>query len=239
MNKLPKAIILDLDDTIIADDSVSEQSWKAVCEKYAPLIGINPLELREKIDSVYRAYWADPERRRIGGLQIYQTRRELAAKALIQNNLGDEKQGYEIGDAYTTEKDCRIVLNLGAIETLERLKFLSIPLALVTNGGAGPQRRKIERFHLEHYFKFILIEGEFGFGKPEKRVFEACLKQLQAESATTWMVGDDLQRDIGGAISLGISGIWIDWRQRGLPSNSGIKPARIIGSLAELLDEKG
>lgn len=31
----PKAVLLDLDDTILAFDSVSDASWTAVCDRYA------------------------------------------------------------------------------------------------------------------------------------------------------------------------------------------------------------
>jgi putative hydrolase of the HAD superfamily len=238
MNKLPEAIILDLDDTIIADDALNQHTWKIVTEKYAPVIGISPQELLDKILAVKSAYWADPERNRRGRLQLYQTRREVTAQALIQFHLGDQKLGYEIGDAYSAEKERNINLLPGALETLERLRSLSIPLALLTNGESPLQRSKIERFQILHYFKFILIEGEFGCGKPEKQVFEACLERLDATPSSTWMVGDNLESDIGGAMRLGIKGIWIDWQQRGLPSTSSVKPDRIVHRLAELLAER-
>jgi putative hydrolase of the HAD superfamily len=115
---------------------------------------------------------------------------------------------------------------------------MDIPLALITNGGSDVQRAKIERFGLAPYFAFILVEGEFGFGKPEKQVFQACLDKFAVEPSAAWMIGDDLQRDIGGAMSLGIKGIWVDWRLRGLPLNSPINPDLVISTLAELLDSQ-
>ena len=238
MNNLPRAVILDLDDTLITDDAVSQRCWKVVAEKYAPLIGnITPQELLSIIQATTGIFWADPENHRKGRLQLYQTRRELVAQALIQAQLGEQKLGFEIADAFTDEKNQSITLIPGALETLQYLKSLAMPLALVTNGGSAVQHGKIERFGLEQYFDCVIVEGDFGYGKPDKQVFEACLKQFMVKPSEAWMVGDDLNRDIGGAMNVGIRGIWVDWRQKGLPIASGVKPDRTIRTLADLFIE--
>jgi putative hydrolase of the HAD superfamily len=232
----PKGVFLDMDDTILADDSVNEIAWKIVCERYSRLIGrVTPAELREIIRKVTTAYWADPERHRVGRLNLYQTRRELLAQAIIGASLGEAELGYEMGDFYSAEKDRMIRPVEGAIETLNRLRARGIPLVLVTNGGSDMQRAKIDRFKLEPFFKLILIEGEFGVGKPDARVFQAGLDSLGLKPSECWMVGDDLNRDIGGAMQLGIIAVWIDKQGSGLPSDSNVQPDRIIRNIGELL----
>jgi putative hydrolase of the HAD superfamily len=119
------------------------------------------------------------------------------------------------------------------ISTLERLKKRGIHLALVTNGESLLQRRKIERFRLEPFFDHILVEGEFGAGKPDIRVFNHVLKTLNFRAADAWMVGDDLKRDIAPCISLGIYTIWVDGKGTGLASGSP-NPDRIIKTVSEL-----
>lgn len=85
------------------------------------------------------------------------------------------------------------------------------------------------------FFDFIVIEEEFGHGKPDERVFFHALKKLNVTPGEAWMVGDDLERDIGGAQNVGIPGIWVDWRGGGLPASTKIQPERIIKSVAELM----
>ena len=97
-------------------------------------------------------------------------------------------------------------------------------MGLVTNGNREFQRNKINRFDLARYFEAIIIEDEFGVGKPDQRVFLAALEQLGAMPAQTWMVGDDLQRDIAGAQKMGIYSIWCDYGRNGLPESSKVKP---------------
>jgi putative hydrolase of the HAD superfamily len=106
---------------------------------------------------------------------------------------------------------------------------------LLTNGCAAFQRRKLQRFALEPLFDVILIEGELGYGKPDRRVFGAALAFFGVEPAQAWMVGDNLECDIGGARELGITAVWHDAHRAGLPAGSAVTPDRIIESLSELL----
>jgi putative hydrolase of the HAD superfamily len=232
----PQAVLIDLDDTIIQDDALSDRIWRYIGEKYAPLIGrTTPEGLIKTIRTTTGAFWADPENHRRGRQDLYQTRRELVALALTASGLGDQKLGHQIADDFSAEKNRLLEPFPGALATLIKLRERGIPLALLTNGGQITQRYKIERFGLDRFFDCILVEGEFGAGKPDPRVFEFALQKLKAEAAASWMVGDDLNRDIVGAMRLGIRGIWIDRRGAGLPAQAAVVPDRIIRSLAELI----
>ena len=83
-------------------------------------------------------------------------------------------------------------------------------------------------------FDAILVEGELGFGKPDERVYRRALSALGVEPADAWMVGDNLELDVGAPQKLGMSGVWIDARGRGLPGDSAVKPDYIVRSLADL-----
>src|SRR5262249_61178984 len=56
-----------------------------------------------------------------------------------------------------------------AVPTLQSLRARGVALALVTNGDAGMQREKIATFDLARFFDVVVIEGEFGCGKPDAR----------------------------------------------------------------------
>jgi putative hydrolase of the HAD superfamily len=122
-----------------------------------------------------------------------------------------------------------------AIDVLRDLRSLSLRLALITNGESGEQRAKIERFSLAPHFDCILVEGEFGVGKPDARVYRHVLDRLGIESADAWMVGDNLEWDVWGAQQAGVRGIWRDVSGTGLPPTSPVQPDRIIRSLRELI----
>ncbi len=120
-----------------------------------------------------------------------------------------------------------------SLVVLETLRNNGAKLALITNGSATDQRGKIERWNLAHHFEVIAIEGEFGVGKPDQRVYRHVLDTLGAHEV---MIGDDLYADIGGAKQLGIEAIWVDVAGNGLPADAAVTPDRIIRSIAELLD---
>jgi putative hydrolase of the HAD superfamily len=121
-----------------------------------------------------------------------------------------------------------------AIATLRHFRAQGIRLALLTNGASAPQRRKIEQFKLAPLFDCILIEGEFGVGKPDERVYRHALQQLNAQPHETWMVGDRLEWEVAAPQRAGIAGIWVDHKQVGLPPNSTIQPDHIVQNISEL-----
>ena len=134
-----------------------------------------------------------------------------------------------------TDPQTDLDINATAEDTLLQLVKKRVKLALLTNGAGESQQEKIKRFGFSRYFPIRLIEGELGFGKPDQRVFETAMKKLETTPGQTWMVGDDLQRDIAGAQKMGIYSIWCDYGRNGLPESSKVKPDKIINNIAELL----
>lgn len=108
-------------------------------------------------------------------------------------------------------------------------------LALITNGAAAPQRAKIRRFDLERHCGAVLIEGELGFGKPDGRVYETALQRLGLSPDAVWAVGDNLEWDVAGPQRLGLTGVWHNYRCRGLPKGTRVRPDGIVSSLSELV----
>jgi putative hydrolase of the HAD superfamily len=148
--------------------------------------------------------------------------------------IDDPEVARDLADAYVEMREGRVGFCPGAIDTIRYFHNRGVRLGLVTNGASEMQRGKLERFGLEPYFDHILIEGEFGAGKPDASVFRHMLGRFNVMAEDAWMVGDDLQRDISGAQALGMFTIWVDWRGGGLPASSPIVPDRIVRSIAEL-----
>ena len=159
------------------------------------------------------------------------------SRAFSKLGISDDELVEEMADAYQACRDESLALISGAIDTITYLLQQGVKMALITNGSSDMQRDKIDRFGLESYFDFILVEGEFGAGKPDESIFSTTLNELAVSPTQAWMVGDDLERDVAGAQRLGIYGIWVDWRSTGLPASTHVQPDKIIKSLTELLSE--
>jgi putative hydrolase of the HAD superfamily len=121
-----------------------------------------------------------------------------------------------------------------ALACLTAWRASGVRLGLVTNGDASQQRDKITRHALAAFFDVIVIEGEFGAGKPDEVVYRHALDTLGARAEDTCMVGDHLDFDVAGAQRLGMRGIWIDRVGTGLPPGCAVRPDAIIRALTEL-----
>jgi putative hydrolase of the HAD superfamily len=236
MNELPKGILFDLDDTIIAFDAVADPTWRRICAEHSKESDLFTFdELYETVKEVNRWYWSDPLRHKIGRQKLEESRREIVALAFKKLNVNAPLLANKIADDYSIKRDEAIEFFPGAEKTLLHLFDSGVKLALITNGEAGKQRRKVERFKLDRFFSTILIEGELGYGKPEEGVYLLALKDLDLKSEDVWSVGDRLEWDIEVPQRLGIYSIWNDFRKKGLPDSSSVVPDRIIHSISELI----
>jgi putative hydrolase of the HAD superfamily len=236
----PSALLLDLDDTILDDSSSVHDSWRLACADYADRLA--PLDIAFVVDAVRRTskwFWDDPERHREGRLQLEAARREVVRLALRELDVEDRELADCIGDAYSHRRDLGMELLPDAIETVRWLRESGRRLALLTNGAGAAQRRKIARFDIADLFDAILVEGELGFGKPDKRVYWRALNALDVKPADAWMVGDNLEWDVAAPQKLGVRGVWIDARGRGLPCDSPVKPDHIVPDLRSLIQLLG
>jgi len=196
--------------------------------------GLDGDALFDAIDRMREWYWSDPERHRVGRLELVWARSEVVRLALAELGVEDDELARRIGDTYHALRDEAIKPFDDAVSTVKWLREQGCRLALLTNGGGRLQRIKIDRFELAPLFDAILIEGEVGFGKPDPRIYAQALAALDVPATDAWMVGDNLEWDVAGPQREGIAGIWIDGHGRGVPAGRAVQPHRIIGRLADL-----
>jgi putative hydrolase of the HAD superfamily len=160
--------------------------------------------------------------------------REIVRHAFADSGLSDVDLADRIGDDYRARRAAHIVPYPGAIETLAAFRDRGVKMALLTNGGAASQRRSVTQHGLDALFECIVIEGEFGTGKPDERVFRHAIEALSCDPASTWMIGDSLEADIAPALALGMHAVWVDTDGAGLPANAAAQPHRIVRAISEL-----
>ena len=232
---LPPAIIFDMDDTILANDESAGKCWRQVCHDFDHrLEGRDAEDFSNVILEIDRRYW-DPALSLPQGQNLLQARRDVLAMAFDRYGIEAQDLLEEMAVSFQELKSVTIDLFPGAMDTLLHLRGQGVKLGLITNGNAQGQRTKVEGANLEPLFHSVLIEGEFGVGKPDPQVFQHTLERLQVSPSDAWMVGDNLVNDVAGAQAVGILGVWVDWRGTGLPEDSTVKPDRIVQYIAELV----
>jgi putative hydrolase of the HAD superfamily len=235
MTWVAPVVILDLDDTVIDYTGASEACWRGICEEAAGPLGVECGQLHTALMAQRVAFWADPELNLIGRHDLMAGSRIIVGRTLEIFGIGDETFAVRMAQQYHDRRVDLVYLFPESISTLEALRERGHRLAMITNGGAEGQRAKIVRFDLEKHFDYIVVEGEFGHGKPDERVYRHALEQLGVEASEAMMVGDDLERDVAGPQRVGMCGVWVDRAGNGLPTECTIRPDRIIDSLAALL----
>lgn len=236
----PKAMLIDMDDTILNLSAGATRAWQQLVDDYAPRL---PNPDRDAFQAALIAartdYWRDPATHRPGRLDLTGSRRAIIQQALRAVGLPDATATYELAAQMAHELTEAILAGIepfpGAVETVAALRAHGIRLALITNGEAREQRRKITRHNLAPLFDCVLVEGEFGVGKPDPAVYHHALAQLDAAPSEAWMIGDNLEWEVRVPQQLGLYTVWVDFAAKGLPPESPAQPDRIIHRLAELL----
>ena len=242
MTQLPRAMLIDMDDTILSAYGRPEIAWNKVAAEFAHEFGpLLPQQVATAILDSGRRFWATAEaawRLKLAEARHVVVKDGFAALAAAGQPALSMDLAVRLADRLTAYREEEMFMFPGAHDAIDAFKALGVKLALVTNGAADTQRAKVERFALAHRFDHIQIEGEHGFGKPEERAYQHAMQALGVTAADTWMIGDNLEWEIVVPQRLGIYAIWMDAHGDGLPADTPVKPDRIIRSLSELLPDE-
>jgi putative hydrolase of the HAD superfamily len=237
---LPPAMMIDMDDTILTLTETSVRCWGELCINYADRMPV--LETQAMLDTLDRVradFWRDPERHRSSRLDLHGSRRTIIERFLTQIGPLDAALVPGLADemalSFTESHLGTLTAFPGAIEAVRELRMRGVKLALITNGEGHEQRRKIDRFELAPLFDCVVVEGEFGKGKPEPEVYYHALNALGVRPDEAWMVGDNFEWEVVVPKQLGIYSVWVDFARKGLPADAPVQPDRIIHNLAELV----
>lgn len=133
----------------------------------------------------------------------------------------------------------------GALEMINALTSEGYRLALVADGRVRSFATILGGHGIEPHFHAQVISEAEGCEKPDARMFQKAISSLglsQGDAKDIVMVGNHLERDIGGANQLGIISIWQSWSKKRthIPEFDHEIPRytiRMPGELPALLEE--
>lgn len=255
-----KAVIFDLDDTLLWDARSVEEAFSIVCAKASEETGVDPAELKEAVKREARALYASYETysftRNIGinpfeGLWgnfldpepveftkmrelMPSYRKDAWTRGLQAVGIDNPALGEKLGELFHEQRRKLPYVYEDTYPILDALKG-KVKLFLLTNGSPDLQQEKLKGVpKLAPYFDHILVSGSFGHGKPSRLLFEHVLQTLEVQPTEAIMVGDKLTTDIQGANGVGIPSVWINRHQT--QRNDEIVPSFEIQGLMEVLD---
>jgi putative hydrolase of the HAD superfamily len=78
------------------------------------------------------------------------------------------------------------------------------PLALVTDAQSAYARGELHKVGILDYFDPIVVSGDHGYRKPDKRLFDLAITAMGVSAEETLYVGNDMHRDVYGAREAGM-----------------------------------
>ncbi len=115
---------------------------------------------------------------------------------------------------------------LSALQTKYRL-------AAVSDGQSCWARAEAAAAGLGEYFDPLIVSGDLGFRKPDRRMFEAALREMKLSAGEVLFIGNDMFRDVWGAKKLGIRTVFFRSNQ-GDQQYPDTEPDYIIYRFSEL-----
>lgn len=252
-----KAVLFDLDETLVVDALAVEASFRYAAEllpkgadldafarnawkKSRQLVTDGPYG-QLCVDHVIASssiLWSsfDECHEDLDCLKDYRLflREAVWRLSLADIGLVDDVLASKMCDAYIDHRRLGPPLIDGADKVLSQLRP-NFKLGLVTNGPPDCQLTKIRTTGIDSYFDTVVISGECGFVKPDPRSYRLALERLEVNPQEAVFVGDHWKRDVLGPLGIGMQPIWLS-RGRLLPEkNPNVKVVEVIDQVLDFL----
>jgi haloacid dehalogenase superfamily, subfamily IA, variant 3 with third motif having DD or ED/haloacid dehalogenase superfamily, subfamily IA, variant 1 with third motif having Dx(3-4)D or Dx(3-4)E len=86
-------------------------------------------------------------------------------------------------------------------------------LAVVTDAQSAYARSELYKVGLLNYFDPIIVSGDHGYRKPDRRLFQLALDGMNVAAENALYVGNDMHCDIFGAREVGMTTVMFDSEQ--------------------------
>jgi putative hydrolase of the HAD superfamily len=106
-------------------------------------------------------------------------------------------------------------------------------MAAVTDAQSAYAVPELKAVGLLEYFDPVIVSGDYGYRKPDTRLFQQALEQLQVRPEQALFVGNDMYRDVFGAQQVGMKAIFFSSNQ-GDKAHPGVQPDYVIHHFSEL-----
>jgi len=221
-------LLFDADGTLFDYDNAESTALELTLARYGYTMGPDTRALYRQLNGVL---WQELEAGTVTSERLRSVRFERLFEALdlpVAN-------GREAGEYYLIELASHGKLLPGAEEVV-RACGRRAKMALITNGLADVQRKRLGNSPIAHLFETISISDEIGIAKPDRRIIDLTLKALGDPPRTeVLIIGDSLSSDIQGGINAGIDTCWLT-TDGGRPDElDGPHPTHTISDLEQVL----
>ena len=207
-----RGIVFDIDDTLYCRQDMLVKAAETV-------LGVNVPDWREFIRIFYEKSDVNMAGLESGEVSTRDTNGWRYNETFRLLGLPYEPQdGGLAADAYL-ELQSHMYISEGLASALDKLASdPATKLAILTAGESGHQWNKVDMLGLDRWFdrKNIIVTGDTPYTKPDIGLFRMMEEKLELKHGELWMIGDNYDKDIAGALASGWHALWIN--RRNLPA---------------------
>ncbi len=195
-----KAVLLDLDDTLITSSQVYRKALRYCSDFLANLYNLDKDEffnisvqkhllIQDNFPTVHTRH---------SRILVF---RFALEEANVKYDLAILP---EVEDMYWNYFLDTVQVFPEVFDTLSELKKMGLYLAVISDGSLALRIRKLEKTHILPFLDQVVASEEVIFEKPFSAIFTLALSRLQVEPEQAIMLGNDYKSDIRGAQMVGI-----------------------------------
>jgi putative hydrolase of the HAD superfamily len=220
-----KAVLFDLDDTLIDHDSAVAGALSAFRALHLP--GMPIASLQTAWETAASLHFP----RFVNGQISFPDQRRLRIRDVLGIPALTDAEADVLFDAYLGAYEPLCAPFADVLPCLAALPGLA--MGIISNGETGQQWRKLRRSGLLSHFGTVLISEETGLRKPDRRAFELAARNLKVTPSECAFVGDNPDADYRGSEEAGMFPILID--RKGKASGRGLRAVTSLREVPELL----
>lgn len=224
-----KHLFFDLDHTLWDFDANARETLQQLHSQ---------LNLHERgvhdFDLFHKTYLQHNEklwdRYRKGFIKQEELRLKRMWLTLLDFRIADDDLTREMSDQFLSLLPTRTILFPDTVDVLNYLRDKGYGLHLITNGFEKTQHSKLKHSGLDGYFKNVITSEGSNSIKPQPEIFEYAMQQAGATVTESLMIGDTLDVDIAGAMSVGMDQVHVNYNY----AAQDLQPTYTIHTLKEV-----
>lgn len=228
-------LLFDLDNTLVDDNENRKNAIKQILLDRDEEISDKKLEEFIKLDD---QFWQDRASGKIKDPYEFKTPEErtewVRAQRFIKyfNNISLE-QATQINNKYIKYLKDKIVSIKNSTQVLQYLYEKGYEIYIITNSPTIVVNSKLKAIDALKYIKETFSAEEAGHMKPHNEFYKVFFnKTSNYEKESMLIIGDELDKDILGAVQNEIDSCWFNIKKT--ENNTKIKPTYEINNLIEL-----
>jgi putative hydrolase of the HAD superfamily len=149
---------------------------------------------------------------------------------LLDFQIADEELARQLSELFLQLLPTRTIIFPDTKEVLQYLTDKGYQLHLITNGFELTQHNKLKSSGLDIFFKEVITSEGSNSLKPQKEIFEYALNKTGGSVEESIMIGDSLEVDVAGAMTIGMDQVHVNYNGAEQP----FQPTYTITALKQL-----